>query len=511
MSASGAYYNENDPKAAAWLRELIKNGHIAQGEVDDRDIRDVTPADLAGFTQHHFFAGIGIWSYALRLAGWPDDRPVWTGSCPCQPFSAAGKGAGFADERHLWPAWHWLIQQCRPGVIFGEQVEGRDGLTWLDLVSTDLEATGYACGPVVLPAAGVGAPHARHRLWFVADTYGGNACAEREQRSWEHGLVEKDSSALQLADTSSIGWHRGRASEASENEGQSERSCDASRLDNSNSTRSQGRPIYAQGEGSSSSVPSGIGFLGDSPSIAGRQRSEDLRGSTKGSASEPGRRHGGASSAGPVNGYWADAEWIYCIDNKWRPVEPGTQQMVDGIAIALGFVRSHRDEATGAINAAKQIGLWNEVLRALRNEYDPQEIWRAIGERFGIPEASVLFALLCEYEGELGHIEHCSTPGISKIYERAVREVRHQRSPTRPSRRRRLPQQRSDEFTDALSKLSQESASFGAMMEMVRVFHGHPLAHGAPARMGRIRGYGNGIVAQAAAEFIKAYIETERG
>ena len=117
-----AYYNENDPHAAQWLRNLIAAGHIAPGEVDERDIRDVVPADLAGFTQCHWFAGIGVWSLALRQAGWPDDRPVWTGSCPCQPFSAAGKGKGIKDARHLWPDWFGLIRECRPPVIFGEQV-----------------------------------------------------------------------------------------------------------------------------------------------------------------------------------------------------------------------------------------------------------------------------------------------------------------------------------------------------------------------------------------------------
>ena len=168
-----AYYNEHDKNAAAWLRELIKAGHIAPGDVDERSIADVTPNDLARYTQCHFFAGIGGWSYALRLAGWPDDRPVWTGSCPCQPFSAAGKGVGFDDERHLWPDWFWLIAQCHPGVLFGEQVGSAVKHGWLDLVQDDLEGIGYAVGAHGLPACSVGAPHIRQRAWIVAESNSG--------------------------------------------------------------------------------------------------------------------------------------------------------------------------------------------------------------------------------------------------------------------------------------------------------------------------------------------------
>lgn len=162
-----AYYNEINPHAAQWLRNLIGMGMIAPGDVDERDIRDIIPSDLAGYTQCHFFAGIGVWSYALRMAGWPDDRPVWTGSPPCQPFSAAGRGGGVADERHLWPHLHHLIRVQRPPVFFGEQVASKDGLGWLDLVQADMEAEDYSGGAFDLCAAGVGAPHIRQRLSLV--------------------------------------------------------------------------------------------------------------------------------------------------------------------------------------------------------------------------------------------------------------------------------------------------------------------------------------------------------
>ena len=191
--------NEFDPKAAAWLRELIAAGHIPKGEVDERSIADVQPADLAGYVQCHFFAGIGGWPLALRLVGWPEDRPVWTGSCPCPPFSVAGKKKScpkcggspiphprktgvfacvpcghewFADERHLWPEFLRLIAERRPSIVFGEQVAGADGLVWLAGVRATLEGLGYDVGAADLCAASVTAPHIRQRLYWLADRTG---------------------------------------------------------------------------------------------------------------------------------------------------------------------------------------------------------------------------------------------------------------------------------------------------------------------------------------------------
>lgn len=184
------YYNEWDKGAAAWLRELIKAGLIPNGYVDERSITEVTPADLEGFTQCHFFAGIGGWSLALNMAGIRTDQRLWTGSPPCQPFSVAGKQLGQLDERHLAPTFMRLVDECRPPILFGEQVAAAIGKHWLDDLFTELERQGYACGAAVLPAASVGAPHKRDRLFFGASL--GNASHFSEHRSGDAGTRGRD-------------------------------------------------------------------------------------------------------------------------------------------------------------------------------------------------------------------------------------------------------------------------------------------------------------------------------
>jgi DNA (cytosine-5)-methyltransferase 1 len=170
-----AYYNEIDPYAAHWLRNLIAAGAIAPGDVDERSIVDVRADDVRGYDQCHFFAGIGGWSYALRLAGWPDDGPVWTGSCPCQKFSGAAHGRNNAED--LWPAWLPLIAANRPRKVFGEQVPHAKG--WFDRVCDDLEAVDYEIGAAVLPACGVGQDHARPRIYFVGHANGNGESSVR--------------------------------------------------------------------------------------------------------------------------------------------------------------------------------------------------------------------------------------------------------------------------------------------------------------------------------------------
>ena len=351
-----AFYNENDPKAAAWLRELIRQGHIAQGVVDERSIEDIAPYELEQFTQCHFFAGIGVWSYALRQAGWPDDRPVWTGSCPCQPFSAAGKGGGFADERHLWPAWHHLISQCRPRAVFGEQVASKDGLAWLDLVQADMEAAGYAFGALDLCAAGVGAPHIRQRLYFVANTdhtrpQGRPLLPQRasQRAAGQNGVADE------LADTSDLGRDGRRAGEAGVEPGEEQRParlCATGKLANAKGVRRAGRQDDELGRRGQLTPGQGseVGRVADSSSEPRERNSRRLsaaQASSAGAGSENGRhyqRHSDGRDAGrlgPVNGFWQAADWIGCTDDKWRAVEPGTFPLAHGAAARVGRLRGY--------------------------------------------------------------------------------------------------------------------------------------------------------------------------
>ncbi|CAM6581496.1 DNA (cytosine-5-)-methyltransferase [Enterobacter intestinihominis] len=330
-----AYYNEIDPFAAQWLRTLIAGGHIAPGEVDERSIEDVTPDDLRGFTQCHFFAGIGVWSHSLRLAGWPDDKPVWTGSCPCQPFSAAGKGDGFADERHLWPHFFHLISERRPQHVFGEQVASGNANTWFDLVQADLEGMGYAFGLVPFAAAGVGAPHIRERAYWVA-----HACSEYESAAGnETGITARlwSSSTDRLANT---GGER------------------LNRIDSLLQREESGRVTKIVLEAAGNSVTGGMGYADNSrlerhirdDSAAGRERSA-------GSVTAPGLH----SRPLEVNGFWRDADWLLCRDGQWRPVEPGTFPLVARFAKSLGHGKSSLRAMAGRNRTGRLKGYGNAI------------------------------------------------------------------------------------------------------------------------------------------------------
>lgn len=173
-------------------------GQISPGVICDKSIEDVFPDELRGFDRCHFFAGLGGWERALNLAGW-GERPVWTGSAPCQPFSVAGKGLGFDDPRHLWPSWYWLIKERRPAIVFGEQVAA--ATDWLGLVRHNLEALEYAVGAMPIEAASTGAEHFRDRCWFVADS-------SRQRGKWSASRAESSRCAIAAGDRSSPLPHR---------------------------------------------------------------------------------------------------------------------------------------------------------------------------------------------------------------------------------------------------------------------------------------------------------------
>lgn len=382
-----AYYNEIDPYKAEWLRNLIAAGLIAPGHVDETDIRDIAPDDLAGFTQCHFFAGIGVWSHALRLAGWPDDAPVWTASCPCQPFSAAGRRAGAADERHLWPHLHWLIARCRPRIVFGEQVASRDGLAWFDIVHADLEAEAYACGAVDLCAAGLGAPHIRQRLFWMAyaDSPGergryreeGRAAGEEQSQVAGHNgerlrfLAGGSCDAIQpLAHPDSGECQRIADSEGCQPNGP------ARGWQQSHGLAERGGAIDAGPMGH----PGGAGL-----EIIGQQhaRSECAAAERAGEVDqladalpagwperwpEPG--HGPLAWRGATRGFWAAAEWLACSDGKARPVEPGTFPLAHGVAGRVAVLRPAQQSEAASQGQPPEEAHWYSRIGALHGYGD---------------------------------------------------------------------------------------------------------------------------------------------
>jgi DNA (cytosine-5)-methyltransferase 1 len=338
------YYNEFDKSAAEWIRELIKDQLIPDGVVDERDIREVAPTDLVGFTQCHFFAGIAGWSLALDLAGWDRSRPAWTGSCPCQPYSNAGKQLGDKDPRNLWPEFYRLIEQCRPECVFGEQVPAAIGKGWLDGISADLERASYTVGACVLGAHSVGAPHIRQRLYWMAKSE-----SVKQQRGGQPGYrietngkgrADESPSARGFREPCRLAFTNGgiTSDEHLQRGGQQRFEPEDSSFARgvfhpaSNGRRDR-RPQPIRGSTSSGCL---VGGLGDSDgsrlveqcgavAVREKQPPTELRGNARNS----------------VGGFWSRFDLIHCRDNKTRRIEPGTFPLAHGIPGRVGLLRGY--------------------------------------------------------------------------------------------------------------------------------------------------------------------------
>lgn len=362
------YYNEIDPKACAWLRALIKRGLIPTGNVDERSIIDVKPGDIEGCDQCHFFAGIAGWSIALRLAGWPSERQVWTASCPCQPLSCAGLGKGHADERHLWPAFYRLVAERKPATIIGEQVSSKDGREWFSGVRADLEGMGYAVGGADLCSAGVGAPNIRQRLYWVAesqsiehdrsgnargrrrestdgsdngrlaDTDGGQSSDGELQRGGRHLQQPQDETAVRMGSPIRTGLegHAGNGDKGNESGRDREASPrstaetgDVGGMVHSNGTGSQPREQTGAPMGYGSSAESASSGMGESE-INGHER-------------QLVRDNGESTQRIEKTNFWSESVWHLCRDGKHRriPVEPAffplAARLPGRVAMLRGF------------------------------------------------------------------------------------------------------------------------------------------------------------------------------
>ena len=556
-----AYYNEFDPKAAAWIRQLIKNGMIADGEVDERSITEVTADEIRGFTQHHFFAGIGGWSYSLRLANWADSRPVCTASLPCQPFSVAGAQKGVDDERHLLPHFIELVKQCNFQTIFGEQVPGAIKHGWLDDLCTEMEREKYRVGQIVLTAAGDGAPHIRQRLYWVADSINkgsqgrlsGGQDTEREAVDRHAGCsgtvdgMENTISNGQCERPEIRGGISGQCQDG-ETRDQSERRSKICRMGN---TELHGHDASTVGRSlSQSEIESGM-----------------LK--SKGSNTE-----------------WSDPDWLYCRDEKYRPIKSSSISLFDGFSGGVvcccntsqqGY-ETNKEE--GEINGDAIKTNSRDFLQSLSGETRKEADEWETGGLDHIQEKEILQSRLHgERSGERGGDKPKSQQDeINQEHEKLLRGVWKNNHATCSSCGRKSFQQLNYEFDDVVCKmpygstLTQLLGSDGSEYmqtlrkasdenrvlldsqytakevweslddkekDRVRVHFNNrvwifteglkPLANGLPrgvgyssdpsepidanntqeARVMRLKGYGNAIVPQVASSFIQAFMATQ--
>ena len=105
----------------------------------------------------------------VKTIDWTEVEPVdlICGGFPCQPVSLAGKRLAQEDERWLWPEFARCVRVLRPLFVLVENVPGLLSAGMSDVLG-DLASCGYDAEWDCIPAAAVGAPQCRYRVWIVA-------------------------------------------------------------------------------------------------------------------------------------------------------------------------------------------------------------------------------------------------------------------------------------------------------------------------------------------------------
>ncbi len=245
---------------------------------------------------------------------------------------------------------------------FGEQVASKDGLGWLDLVQTDMEAKDYAFGAFDLSASGFGAPHIRQRLWFVADTdnAGSQGWIPRgpdQEREDQHGHAGRNGAThIGVGNTDLHDGRHGDRALTSDGQARVEHGSASATIglaDTQRNEQREGRGAGREGQarderGTESSGRGTTIGLADTAS-SGRQHEPSIQ-PTGVQSEEAGNEACGselsghsASSDGPdkTNGHWRDADWLFCRDGKWRPVEPESCPLADGAPSRVGRLRAY--------------------------------------------------------------------------------------------------------------------------------------------------------------------------
>jgi DNA (cytosine-5)-methyltransferase 1 len=223
--------------------------------------------------------------------------------------------AWFADARHLWPEMWRLVSRGRPVCVFGEQVAGSDGEVWLAAVRASLEILGYRFWPAGLNAAGFGAPHIRQRLYFVAESqYSERRTVKQSREDGRDGADPGRKEAHSIVGT-----------------------C-----------REVCPMADAAGERTRWAATPELGDAGG-PGLSQRERDgriqrealESFKGQTPECRGDPDESRVPSPEPRSTNGFWRDAEWLWCRDGKYRAVEPGTFPLAHGVAARVGRLRGY--------------------------------------------------------------------------------------------------------------------------------------------------------------------------